>query len=234
MTFIIAFMVAAVSNNLSAFEIEGPAKVRDGDTIIIGALAVNIAGIDAPEIDQPCFDQKGQRWTCGTEARRRLETLIGNKSIACRTDGLGGASALCTLAGQDIARSLVSSGWALALGQPLYIEEERTARAMRRGLWKGKFISPSDWRMRNADPALLGAARVTFGARRILARSSFGAGGPGGGCAVKGNIISDGSCIFHRPGGRWYAKIDIDPSNGDRWFCSASEARDAGCRETRR
>jgi hypothetical protein len=39
-----------------------------------------------------------------------------------------------------------------------------------------------------------------------------------------------GECIYHLPGGRWYAKVDMDAGKGKRWFCSAPEAEVAGCR----
>jgi hypothetical protein len=49
-------------------------------------------------------------------------------------------------------------------------------------------------------------------------------------CAIKGNVNSDNEMIYHMPGGRWYDKTDIKPEEGDRWFCTAQEAADAGFR----
>lgn len=48
-------------------------------------------------------------------------------------------------------------------------------------------------------------------------------------CVVKGNIsISTGARLYHVPGMRDYGGTIIDPSKGERWFCSESEAVAAG------
>lgn len=48
-------------------------------------------------------------------------------------------------------------------------------------------------------------------------------------CVVKGNIsISTGARLYHVPGMRDYSGTIIDPSKGERWFCSESEAVAAG------
>ncbi len=49
-------------------------------------------------------------------------------------------------------------------------------------------------------------------------------------CTVKGNINEKGERIYHLPGDQWYAKTKLDPSRGERWFCSEKEARAAGWR----
>ena len=54
------------------------------------------------------------------------------------------------------------------------------------------------------------------------------------GCAIKGNISSDGKRIYHVPGQTWYDRTRIDRENGERWFCSEAEARAAGWRRARR
>lgn len=227
-----------VSTQVTSAELLGRAKAIDGDTIVLERHTLNLVGIDAPEADQPCHDLKGQRWACGMEAKRRLEAVINTKTVACRTTGQGVTTKLawCAVDGQDIGKSLVAAGWALAenSGSASYTEQENSARSAKLGLWRGKFINPRDWRNRTRNPALLGSARATFDARRLLAMSAFGPAGPAAVCAVKGNIISDGSCIYHQPGGRWYAKIRMDPSNGDHWLCSAEDAVAAGCRKTKR
>jgi hypothetical protein len=45
------------------------------------------------------------------------------------------------------------------------------------------------------------------------------------GCAIKGNINRKGERIYHLPGMRSYAKTKIDEGKGERWFCTAAEAR---------
>ena len=52
-----------------------------------------------------------------------------------------------------------------------------------------------------------------------------------GACTIKGNVNSKGEKIYHCPGWRDYDNTDVVPSNGDRWFCSESEAQAAGFRK---
>ena len=45
------------------------------------------------------------------------------------------------------------------------------------------------------------------------------------GCVIKGNIsISSGNKIYHLPGMEDYESTVIDPSKGEKWFCTESEA----------
>jgi hypothetical protein len=58
---------------------------------------------------------------------------------------------------------------------------------------------------------------------------------PGSGCDIKGNVsIETGERIYHVPGQRYYSSTRISPSYGERWFCSETEARQAGWRRARR
>lgn len=50
-------------------------------------------------------------------------------------------------------------------------------------------------------------------------------------CNIKGNVNpSAGTRIYHVPGGRYYNNTDINPSEGDKWFCTEGEAQAAGFR----
>jgi hypothetical protein len=53
-------------------------------------------------------------------------------------------------------------------------------------------------------------------------------------CAIKGNVNSSGEQIYHMLGGQFYDKTDIKPEEGDRWFCTPSEAESAGFRASQR
>ena len=53
-------------------------------------------------------------------------------------------------------------------------------------------------------------------------------------CAIKGNISSSKEKIYHVPGGAYYDVTKIDPSKGERWFCSETEAINAGWRASKR
>ena len=52
----------------------GPAKVIDGDTIVVAGQLVRLHGIDAPELDQT-FWWRGRQLVCGTMALAALEAL---------------------------------------------------------------------------------------------------------------------------------------------------------------
>ncbi|MDD2890856.1 MAG: hypothetical protein PHE49_09515 [bacterium] len=50
-------------------------------------------------------------------------------------------------------------------------------------------------------------------------------------CDIKGNISSSGEKIYHLPGCASYSRTVINESAGERWFCSESEAKNAGWRK---
>ncbi len=54
------------------------------------------------------------------------------------------------------------------------------------------------------------------------------------GCSIKGNISSSGEKIYHVPGGQSYTATLIDPSKGERWFCTSAEAVANGWRAAQR
>jgi hypothetical protein len=66
--------------------------------------------------------------------------------------------------------------------------------------------------------------------------------GCAGGCAtypshcappIKGNVsYNSGQRIYHVPGGEYYAATTINPTYGERWFCSEAEAQAAGWRRS--
>lgn len=52
---------------------------------------------------------------------------------------------------------------------------------------------------------------------------------PRPGCVIKGNIsISTGKKLYHLPGMQDYERTRIDPSKGERWFCTEAEAKANG------
>lgn len=60
------------------------------------------------------------------------------------------------------------------------------------------------------------------------------AASPRPGCPIKGNINRDGERIYHTPWSPWYERVQIDESQGERWFCDEAEAEAAGWRAPRR
>lgn len=49
----------------------------------------------------------------------------------------------------------------------------------------------------------------------------------------QGNISSSGERIYHLPGQRFYNVTKIDTSKGERWFCTETQARNAGWRKSK-
>ena len=64
-------------------EFSGVPKVIDGDTVQFGDTKLQMEGIDAPQMDQLCFDKAGKRWKCGVAAREYLKQQVDNKSWKC-------------------------------------------------------------------------------------------------------------------------------------------------------
>ena len=200
--------------------VTGKPRVVDGDTLEIGDRRIRLHGIDAPEAKQTCL-ANGKRWRCGTNATSALAQMIGTNLVVCQQcdmDRYKRIVAVCRLAGPeglDVNRWMVSSGWALAYRRYSrdYVADENTARQSGKGVWRGQFIPPWDWRR----------------GKRLAADKK-----PTTACGIKGNITRRGDRIYHLPTGQNYARTRVDPDKGERWFCSEKEARRAGWRKSKR
>jgi endonuclease YncB( thermonuclease family) len=216
----------------------GKPRIVDGDTLIINGTRIRLEGIDAPETDQVCLDAKGARWTCGIEARDRLTKHVAGRTISCvekGTDRYGRTLAVCSLANEDLNRWLVREGLALAYLQcsRVYVDAENEARTALRGLWSGAFMAPWDWRHRDKQTIILGVLSVPLNAQSILLAPVSALGAPSADCTIKGNVNRKGERIYHMPGQRDYASINMT-SHDKRWFCSPEEAEGAGWRRALR
>ena len=131
--------------------VSGPAKVIDGDTIVVAGQFVRLHGIDAPELDQP-FWWRGQQTMGGMMALAALEALTAGVKLRCEAveqDRYGRLVAkVFSPNGVDIGRRLVSAGWALAYRRYStdYVDAEDEARKAKRGMWRGSFVKPWVWR----------------------------------------------------------------------------------------
>ena len=130
-------------------------KVSDGDSLRSGNLRIRLFGIDAPELKQKCADQNGALWDCGVAAQRRLNGLIGaNNDLQCSlrdVDHYGRLIMQCFNGATDIGAAMVRSGHALAYRHfsDLYIAEEEQAKTALKGIWRGTFSPPWEWRRNN-------------------------------------------------------------------------------------
>jgi endonuclease YncB( thermonuclease family) len=193
--------------------IDGLARVVDGDTLDVAQTRIRLEGIDAPEMAQTCRTATGESWACGKASAAFLRTLVRAKDIACDatgTDRYRRTLAICFEDGDSINEAMVHAGmaWAFVRYSKEYVAVETDARARKVGVWQGAAEAPWDFRRHEWQVAETAAPQ---------------------GCAIKGNISSHGH-IYHVPWSPWYARVKIDESRGERWFCSEAEARAAGWR----
>jgi endonuclease YncB( thermonuclease family) len=136
---------------LAAALLVGQASVIDGGTIEIHDQRVRLYGIDAMESRQLCWNGKRRRYACGREAALALDDFIGDSVVSCESRGhdrYRRILARCSVRGEDLGAWLVESGHALAYRQYSrdYVKQERGARKIKGGVWKGKFVKPWEWR----------------------------------------------------------------------------------------
>jgi endonuclease YncB( thermonuclease family) len=132
--------------------IAGPPRIVDGDTLEVAGQRVRLLGVDAPELDQRC-QHGGHDYDCGKVARAALWNLVGGLDVSCEPEGAPRASdgvvvATCKAGGIALNEAMVRSGWALADPQAggRYSAIQTEAEKARRGLWRGAFEPPWQWR----------------------------------------------------------------------------------------
>ena len=92
-------------------------------------------------------------WNCGRAARARLRALVAGGTLRClprARDRFGRIVATCSVSnGPDLGEVLVREGLAINFGgfaEGPYIDAETEARLAKRGIWRGAFDRPADWR----------------------------------------------------------------------------------------
>ena len=142
-----------MSAPLMAETITGDATVIDGRTLEVSGQMVHLWGIDSPDLDQTCtWGQKVILY--GRLAQGALKDLIIGAEIRCELRQIQEESlriAVCFADSYDIGANLIHTGWALAVDptSPVYRETEKKAHTAKRGLWRGKFTRPADWRAKS-------------------------------------------------------------------------------------
>ena len=141
--------------------------VIDSRTLRVGGVTYRLYGIDGPDLGQTCTKKNGKDYPCGAIARTAMLDLVAGAKVVCRP-ARGGAvpaikaltsvrpvAAWCSADGFDIGGNMVHTGWALADPQTAparYRRIEARSREANRGLWRGAFERPWDWRSK-AQPA---------------------------------------------------------------------------------
>jgi endonuclease YncB( thermonuclease family) len=203
------------------------AECIDGDTLTVDGTKFRLDGIDAPEFNQICLDEKGQEWPCGRDARDALAKSTGNCTAVrcedkgsdtvyhrriglCTAEGLRAGSRLGA-DGVTLNEWLVREGWALNFepyAKGRFLAAQRDAEKNRRGIWKGCFVAPTDWRHWRTNDPLMGSACPGDAAKRIFD------------CRIKGSRTGK----YHHPGCPSYDST----THVVKSFCSEDEARAAG------
>jgi endonuclease YncB( thermonuclease family) len=129
----------------------------DGDSLRADGEEIRLLGIDAPELRQTCRDQRGKNWSCGRDARDQLRRILARGKVRCASaekDRYGRSLARCSASGVlDIGDALVRDGFALDFMQGGYGAAEGEARRARRGIWRGEFERPANYRERTRETA---------------------------------------------------------------------------------
>ncbi len=213
---LIALLVSLNTFSAYAEELRGEPIVIDGDTVEVSGNRIRLHGIDTPESKQTCI-ANGKEWRCGEEATLALTRLIKTLWITCIGDERGKYGrliAVCYSGPVNLNATMVREGWALAYQQysKAYVGDESKAKEAGIGIWKGQFVKPWEWRR----------------GKRLSGNSEMPE------CHIKGNVNSKGESIFHIPGGQFYNRVKINPSEGDKCFLSEEDAIKAGFRRSMR
>lgn len=123
-------------------------SIHDGDTITIlqgkQQIKVRLFGIDAPELEQP-YGKKSKQFLANLIAGEVVEVEPKGKDRYKRTLGI------IYFKGQDINAQMVLNGyaWAYVKYSRIYVDQEKTARENKRGLWQSSNPTPPwQWRKR--------------------------------------------------------------------------------------
>jgi endonuclease YncB( thermonuclease family) len=128
----------------------------DGDSLRAeDGVEYRLFGIDAPELHQSCNEVNGKSWQCGRAAKAKLTAIINRGNVTCEArakDRFGRIVAVCSAEGvPDVGEAMVRDGYAVVLGfgRSDYQELQDEAEAAKRGIWRGSFERPADWRAAN-------------------------------------------------------------------------------------
>ena len=216
--------------------------VRDAATIQLGEITYRLDGVDAPDSDQMCVDDHADPWSCGIEARDQLAKLIGTRAVHC--DDLGPDKryarwrlGVCTADGDatSLNQLMVRQGLAMNVessARSRFDGDETAARDGRKGLWRGCFVAPQEFRRSERKGKLLGAACRSDKDREIrqILFPEQPAAPPG--CNIKAKFAARARVtrkvgVYHLQGCRSYAPL----AKPDRWFCAEEDAQAAGFRK---
>jgi WD40 repeat protein len=123
--------------------IAGKAKVIDARTLEFADGTQIPLLIVAPGLDQTAFAD-GKVYPCGHQAAEFLRQLIGETPVTCYLVQAQNKW-MARVGDKNVEHEMIVNGWALAAHSSMN-PDEIIARENKRGLWRGQFIDPEDWR----------------------------------------------------------------------------------------
>ena len=138
-------------NPLDYPEVTGVPGVITGSVLRVKGINIKLLGADAPNPNQTCSDSHGLSYSCGHKAITWLQNWLNGREVKCHILGnvvQHRATGVCFLGQYDVAAAVVGAGWAVAYTRntSVYVPYEKQARTESKGLWRGRFYRPSDWR----------------------------------------------------------------------------------------
>lgn len=127
-----AFLSA--SSPVDAMDI--PPAALDGDTVLVGGQAYDLAWIKAPELTTRCI-VAGRELACGVIARAALRDLISGANVTCEPSARSEYSS-CRAGSYDLSVGMLHFGWAEPIaGAPrLFTDVAAKAKAKGHGMWR--------------------------------------------------------------------------------------------------
>lgn len=130
----------------------GRAYVTDGDGLKVKGYTVRLAGLDAPEWNQPAKHHWGFWFNHGKRVKGALIREVGGRRVRVTVEGFdryGRVLGTVSCRGRDVGEWLVRSGHAIACFDNRYKDAESAAKSERCGMWGYKeAYDPRRWRRR--------------------------------------------------------------------------------------
>lgn len=134
----------------------GKVTVIDGDSLKVGDKEIRLFGLDAPEYNQTCFDEKKQEYACGQVSRDFLVHLAHKKEAKCiyaEKDKYERFLSKCFIGEISLNEELVKNGMAVIYNfnesSEKMDELEASAKKQKLGIWRGAFQLPKEYRKAN-------------------------------------------------------------------------------------
>ena len=129
---------------------EAEYKAVDGDSLVRGDERIRLKGIDAPELYQKCYDEKGASYECGLDSLNFLQELMAKGKVSCKCqkqrDRYKRKLCKCFVSTLSLNEEMVANGYAVSYKSKKYEEIEQLAKEHKYGIWRGKFMRPSIYR----------------------------------------------------------------------------------------